>query len=327
MRIRCAFLCLCVGWAMASRGEDLTTLTGLTYTNIAVQRYDWEGIFIKHSGGISKIYFNEIQADQREHYKQMVPAPVAEEKPAPAPPADLGPGDIVTRSGQVYRHAAIRQTQPDVVAIHHSGGVAQVPFADLPEDLRKQLRHPSRIAPSVPLGSNDLATADGQVFRNVQVRKIEPDGLTIQHDAGLIKLPFPVLPEDWQKKYEYDPQKAEAYQRATAAAKEQADRDQQAIREQNAAAHAKQVKAEPIRVFEVSASKTGADEYRVRFSVRNYDDKPRTITATIGMLGSKEFAIPANSSQSGLEVTIMYEQPKYLRVRSGSYSTSQVLDW
>lgn len=83
-----------------------------------------------------------------------------------------------------------------------------------------------------PPGSNDLVAADGQVYRNVQVWKNEPDGLTIRHDGGLVKLEFPLLPEDWQKKYGYDPEGAAAYKRTVAAAIEEAERNQQMLREQ-----------------------------------------------------------------------------------------------
>ena len=83
-----------------------------------------------------------------------------------------------------------------------------------------------------PPGSNDLVAADGQVYRNVQVWKNEPDGLTIRHDGGLVRLEFPLLPEDWQKKYGYDPEMAEDYKRTVAAALQEAEQAQQMLREQ-----------------------------------------------------------------------------------------------
>lgn len=327
MRIRFVLLCLCLGWTRGSRAEDLTTLTGQTYADISVQRCDWEGLYIKHAGGISKVYYREIPAELREYYKKMVPAPVAAEKAAPPVPADIGPNDLVTRSGTVYRNAAVRRTEADAVLIYHDGGLAKVPFADIPEDLQEKFRAPPKPVLETPLGSNDLATADGQIYRNVQVRKIEPDGLTLRHEAGLTKLAFPLLPEDWQRKYEYDPQKAARYERATAAAREQAERDRQALRERNEAARKQQIRNEPIRAFEVRAAKTGDHEYRVIFSVHNYGDQPVEITASISPLGIKKFVIPANGSQSGLEVVSKLFKPEQLVVRCGAYSTRQVLDW
>ena len=327
MRILNALLGLCLGWALEIRAEDLTTLTGQTYADIVVQRYDWEGLFIKHAGGISKVYYHEIPTELREFYKNMVPAPNAAEKADPHVPADVGPNDLATRSGTVYRNAAVRRMEADAVLIDHDGGLAKVPFADIPEDLQEKFRTPPKPALETPLGSNDLAAADGRIYRNVQVRKIEPDGLTLRHDAGLTKLAFPLLPEDWQRKYEYDPQQAARYERATAAARAQAERDRQALREQNAAARSRQIKNEPIRVFEVRAAKTGEHEYRVTFSVRNYGDQPAEIVANIAPMGIKKFVVPANGSQSGLEVTSWAIKPEQLVVTCGAYSTSQMLDW
>lgn len=326
MKIFYVFLCMCVGLPLVAWGEDLSTLTGQTYANISVQRYDWEGIFIKHAGGISKIYYNEIPAEMRDHYKKVAPLPIAETKPEPEIPIDVGPGDVVTRTGQVFRNVSIRKTVGDFVTIYHDGGVAQVPLADLPEDMQAQLKAPPRITPDMPVGSNDLVSSDGQIYRNIQVRRIEPDGLTIQHDAGLSKVLFPMMTEEIQKKYEYDPKTAAAYKKIVAAAQARAKRDQMAVRANIEAARTKQIASEPIRVFDVRTEKRGG-EYHVLFSVRNYDDKPRTITATAGVLGIKKLKIPANSSQSGLEVVSKIIQPTSLTVRSDSYSTQQILDW
>jgi len=103
---------------------------------------------------------------------------------------------------------------------------------DVSEYLQAKFQIPASPVPETPPGSNDLATTDGQMYRNVQVWKVEPDGLTIRHDEGLTKLEFPLLPEDWQKKYEYDPESAAAYRRALAAACEEAERNKKILREQ-----------------------------------------------------------------------------------------------
>ena len=329
MRICCAILCACAGWPFVAGAEDLTTLTGQTYSDIVVQRYDWEGIFIKHGGGLSKIPYAEIPAEMRDHYKKMAPAPAAEEKSAPPPPVDVGPSDLLTRSGTVYRNVTLRQTVADSVRITHDGGVAIIPFADLPEDLQTQLRARPRSAPETPPGTNDLVTTDGEIFRNVQVRRIEPDGLTIHHDTGLTKVELARLSEEMQKKYEYDFSKAEAYRRATAASKDQLERDQQAIRKQNEAARQKQIKTEPIRVFHVVADEPTHREYRVRFSVRNNDIKPQTIQAhlTSPLRIIKTFTIPAETTRDQLEVVTRYGKPTHLKVTCGLYTTTQALNW
>ena len=42
MKTGVAILCVGLGWSTTSRGEDLTTLAGQTYSNIVVQQSDWE---------------------------------------------------------------------------------------------------------------------------------------------------------------------------------------------------------------------------------------------------------------------------------------------
>ena len=111
--------------------------------------------------------------------------------------------------------------------------------------MQEKFQIPAPPEPAAPPGSNDLATADGRIYRNVQVWKSEPDGVTIRHDEGLTKVEFPLLPEDWQKKYQYDPETAAAYRRAVADAVQEAERVQQLLREQIAAERAKPVPAEP----------------------------------------------------------------------------------
>ena len=59
--------------------------------------------------------------------------------------------------------------------------------------------------------TNTIQTLDGTVYYNATVRKVEPDGLTIFHSAGVCKLLFSNLPEDTRQKYNYDPAKVRAY--------------------------------------------------------------------------------------------------------------------
>lgn len=105
-----------------------------------------------------------------------------------------------------------------------------VPPAHDATNVSEYLQEKFRLAP--PPGPGDVVAADGQVYRNVQVWKAEPDGLTLRHDEGLTKLEFPQLPEEWRRKYGYDPEAAAAYRRAVADALREAERIQQTLREQ-----------------------------------------------------------------------------------------------
>lgn len=65
----------------------------------------------------------------------------------------------------------------------------------------------------------DITTQSGQVYTSCKITRVEPDGITVMYAKGITKIPFADLPDDLQKKYHYDPQKARAYQEDTAKAR------------------------------------------------------------------------------------------------------------
>jgi len=56
--------------------------------------------------------------------------------------------------------------------------------------------------------SENITDLAGKTYINAEIVRIEPDGLTLKHDAGLSKLSFSELPEEIQKKHGYKPEKA-----------------------------------------------------------------------------------------------------------------------
>ena len=87
----------------------------------------------------------------------------------------------------------------------------------------------------------EIVTTSGTKYENVTVTLVEPDGLSISHDAGLVKVPFTDLSEELRAKYNFDPQKAAQF---AAAAQETAK--QKAAAQQKAAAD-QQVQAEQLK--------------------------------------------------------------------------------
>lgn len=59
--------------------------------------------------------------------------------------------------------------------------------------------------------ADDLKLTNGTVYKNVTVTKADPDGLRIIHSDGGGKVLFADLPEEIQKKYNYDPVAAQQY--------------------------------------------------------------------------------------------------------------------
>lgn len=68
----------------------------------------------------------------------------------------------------------------------------------------------------------ELRTEKGRIFTQVKVLAIEPDGLRLQHDAGVSKVPFAELPEPLRQKYPYDPLQAAAFAKAVETSNRQA---------------------------------------------------------------------------------------------------------
>jgi hypothetical protein len=92
--------------------------------------------------------------------------------------------------------------------------------------------------------AEDFKRADGTILKGTIVRA-EPDGLVLQTDAGVEKVDFVGLATEVQKRFNYDPGKAEAYReqsRATRAAAQQQIVQQQiaSVRAQSAALAEKQ---------------------------------------------------------------------------------------
>jgi hypothetical protein len=56
-----------------------------------------------------------------------------------------------------------------------------------------------------------LSFADGTVFTNVFVTRVEPDGLSYMHDQGVTKVFFHELSEEIRQRYHYDPVLAVTY--------------------------------------------------------------------------------------------------------------------
>lgn len=57
-----------------------------------------------------------------------------------------------------------------------------------------------------------LVTIKGVSYRNYTISRVEPDGVVIQHSAGVTKVLFADLSEADQKRFNYDPAKATAFQ-------------------------------------------------------------------------------------------------------------------
>jgi hypothetical protein len=93
------------------------------------------------------------------------------------------------------------------------------------------------------ISSDALVTKSGMVYRKFHVERADPAGLTISYvtdggGLGMEKVPFNLLPDDWQRRYGYDPEKAAKFdleqKKAMTQLREQMIVDEKASREKRA---------------------------------------------------------------------------------------------
>ena len=63
----------------------------------------------------------------------------------------------------------------------------------------------------------EITTLDGTTYKGVTVQRVDPDGLTVGYTSAgggpsAVKIKFKNLPDDLQRQYKYDPDKAAAYE-------------------------------------------------------------------------------------------------------------------
>lgn len=63
--------------------------------------------------------------------------------------------------------------------------------------------------------ADDITTTDGKRYENVSVSRVEPDGLVVVGESGILKLPFEILPQTLKEKHGYNPEKAAAFKQAS----------------------------------------------------------------------------------------------------------------
>ena len=61
------------------------------------------------------------------------------------------------------------------------------------------------------LYAEEITTTKGKTYSNIVVQRVEPDGITIKHAAGLGKIYFSELPPEIRQKYGYDAEKHRQY--------------------------------------------------------------------------------------------------------------------
>jgi hypothetical protein len=99
--------------------------------------------------------------------------------------------------------------------------VVLLSFSELNSPLSAQTNQiPVTVSNSLP---SSIITTDGQIYKNVKLLRVVPDGLLVEYllDSGwtgVARLKFTKLSKSLQKQFGYDPQKASAYEKDQALA-------------------------------------------------------------------------------------------------------------
>jgi hypothetical protein len=59
--------------------------------------------------------------------------------------------------------------------------------------------------------ADDFKTIDGKEYKNVKVKRVDPDGIVLRTKSGISKLYFTELPKEVQERFHYDAAKGNAY--------------------------------------------------------------------------------------------------------------------
>ena len=94
---------------------------------------------------------------------------------------------------------------------------------------------PALAAPPAELSFDELRTLSGKTYIAVRVLALEPDGLRLQHEAGVSKVSYSDLPEELRREFPHDLAEAASYASKTEAANREAIR--QAEEERARASH------------------------------------------------------------------------------------------
>ena len=321
MRSGWVVLCAGLGWSLAAQAEDMKTLSGQVYSNVVVKSYDREGYSIRHDGGTNLVQYSEVSAELRGHYKALSLSPIPTshllgEKEAPA-----GPDDLATLAGQIYRNVVVKKVAEDSILIAHDTGMATVSFAAIPRALHEKYRT-ARAVPDPEPGANDLVTAYGQIFRNVEITLEEPDGLTFRHDGGVTKVGFPALTEVVRQKYNYDPIAGWKYRRDQAAQKLQSQQ----------AAEPESQGPVLVAVTDLQTDALPDKLFRISFALKNLTDQAHSVVATLRdpsriALISRPIDLAPRAASKLMQIEVPEIRPQSLLLVSGTFRTNCVLTW
>lgn len=102
--------------------------------------------------------------------------------------------DLKTLTGRTYSNIQVQDVYWDSLLVKHAKGVTKVYYAEIPADLREYYKQlaPAPASEDVQLpeppddlGDHDLFTRNGNLYRDVKVKRVDRDSVHITHAGGL----------------------------------------------------------------------------------------------------------------------------------------------
>jgi hypothetical protein len=194
---------------------------------------------------------------------------------------EISSDDLVTKLGTVYHKYHVEKVNPAGLTISYridGGGLGmeKIPANLLPDDWQQRYGFDSdkdANPPVIPtkvtseVSSDELVTKLGTVYHQYRIERVDPAGLTIGYGLprgglGMENIPFNLLPDDWQLRYGFDPDKAAKFdleqKQALAQLREQMIAEEQAYKEKQAQEEATNQAAAQAKI-DAEAAKNPAD--------------------------------------------------------------------
>lgn len=95
-----------------------------------------------------------------------------------------GAKDLVTKSGKTYKDYEVDKATATGLSIFHKGGVATIPYVDLPDDLRKKYAKQEKEAPA-KLKAARLKALDNRINQYLQKQM---DSFFIFYDCKILQI-------------------------------------------------------------------------------------------------------------------------------------------
>ena len=288
---------------------NLMTMDGTIYWGFTVVRIDRTGLTISHKDGVKKLGFDVLPDEMGSPEKATMRFSgegAHQSGKTPMPGNFDSEKDLVTLDGKIYKNYSVTRIEAGRISIRHDGGFVRIPLNRLPDELRKlHVFDPFAVTdpePEKPMDTSggkegnqgtpptpdhnpakDLRTADGTIYRNYTVTKVEPDGLSIRHESGTTKIDFERLPPEIQKRHGYDPFLAYDHDKKEAKRMQQENENLRAKRKERQQAAARATSAKEFEEgFKQSANwvrlSAGKDSVRVCNGIAGAS--PTTLQAT-----------------------------------------------